>query len=253
MRILIAISGCHSFEANGCHQVMRETWLPDVARVPDLDYKLFVGHGPCGFGRQNTSAQNPYPFGSSDGYQAGAELPADVVQVDCLDDYGHLTYKTQESLRWAAARDYDFVFRCFPDTYVRVDRLLACGFQDHDYHGDFRGEATHHPNYTSGGPGYWLSRKAYQHLLDAPILGVWRDDLTVYVEDLWVGRILVPKHGLVYFDDRRFINRGQVNRPDPGNDLITAHLSCGGGPGGTVPYTPELMRIAHHPWKEIRP
>ena len=253
MKYLIAISTCHSFEENGCNQAVRDTWLPDCKKY-GVDYKFFVGHGECGFGRTNTSAINPYPFGSSNGYKLGDKQPEDTVQLDCGDGYNRLTYKTQESLKWAAERGYDYVFRCFPDTYVHVGRLLASGFHRSDYHGDFRGELLAHPNYTSGGAGYWLSKKAYFYLLGAPILGVWRDDLTVYVEDLWVGRIISPrmKDGtfLQYAHDPRYMNRGQVYQPHPSNNFVTAHLSCGGGGQGTVPYTKDLMYKAHDPWRK---
>jgi hypothetical protein len=237
MKMLIAISTCEAFEADGTNQAMRETWLPDVAKHLNLDYKLFVGHGPNG--------HDLHP-----GYTKGQEMLSDVVQVDCLDDYGHLTYKTQASLRWAYEHNYEFVFRCFPDTYVRVDRLMQSNFLASCYHGDFRGEVTeaYALNYASGGAGYWLSKNAYQHLLDAPILGVWRDELMVYVEDMWVGNILgrarQAGHPIKYFDDKRFINKGQNIWPKVDNYLITAHLSA-----GPVKFFPGMLRAAHEGWK----
>ncbi len=238
MRVLIAISSCYDFERNGNNQAMRDTWLPDLAF---LNYRFFFGYGQ--------------------GAELG-EIPGDAVFLpDVPDDYGHLTYKTQASLRWAAERNYDFVFRCFPDTYVRVDRLMSSGFEDHDYHGDFRSEEggltqstprVHRPtlqeaqNYASGGPGYWLSKRAYSLLLDAPILGLWRDELMVYVEDMWVGNILgrhleVP---LKYFDDtHRFINKGSNFWPTPKNQVISSHLSC------PDRYDKRMMYAAHEIWR----
>jgi hypothetical protein len=238
MKLLIAISSCEEFETNGCNQAMRDTWLKDVGKHYKLDYKFFVGHGP------NGHDLHPGYFTHHDG------LPNDVVQLDCLDDYGHLTYKTQASLRWAYENDYEFVFRCFPDTYVKLDRLMECGFKSHCYHGDFRGEVTeaYALNYASGGAGYWLSKNAYQHLLDAPILGIWRDELMVYVEDMWVGNILgrarQAGHPILYFDDKRFINKGQNNFPNQGNNQVTAHLSA----GGPMKYYPGIMHAAHRVW-----
>src|SRR5947209_1793552 len=115
MRCLIAISSCYDFERNGNNHALRDTWLPDVAKVPDLDYKFFMG-----FGQGAESA----------------ELPSDCVFLpDVEDGYGTLTYKTRASLNWAHERSYDFVFRCFPDTYVRVDRLMRSGFEAYDYFG----------------------------------------------------------------------------------------------------------------------
>ena len=218
MRLLIAISSCYDFERNGNNQVLRETWLPDAA-----DYKFFMGEGQ--------GAET-------------AQLPDDTIFLPGVDDgYGDLSKKTQHSLRWAHERGYDFVYRAFPDTYCRPERLVACGFDEHDYHGDFRGEQCRPDNYPSGGPGYFLSRRAFELLLDAPIEGVHR--VSVYAEDLWVGQIL-NRHrdkGLKYFDDPRFVNHGtRAAGPLRHNSLISTHLSC------PDRYNPDRMREKHAEW-----
>jgi hypothetical protein len=239
LKALIAISTCWDFEKNLSNDALRKTWLPDVGKFPGLEYKFFVGHGQ------------------------GAEsamLPDDCVLLpEVPDGYGFLTYKTRSSLRWAHTRGFEYVFRCFADSYVRVDRLMACGFEIADYQGDFRqeeggrtdgGTGEYRPtlqeaqNYASGGPGYWLSRRAFTCLIDAPVLGIWRDDLTPYVEDLWVGNRL-GKCGLElrYFDDSRFCNHGSRYWPRPDNDLISSHLSC------PHPYDRSVMYAAHEAWK----
>ena len=236
MRCLIAISSCYEYERNGNNNAMRETWLPDIRRFKDLHYRFFVGVGQ---GAEHTVT------------------PADCILLrDVPDDYGNLTYKTQSSLRWAHRHEYDFVFRCFPDTYCRVDRLMSCGFEQYDYYGDFRGdpstnEVSHQraQNYASGGPGYWISKRAYELLLHAPVLGVWRDEITPYTEDLWTGNILgrhLDLH-LRYFDDtHRFINRGSRYWPRKDNIAITAHLSC-----PDHPYTKDRMYAAHAHWRNL--
>jgi len=233
VKYLVAISSCYDFEKNRNNDAMRDTWLPDLQRF-GVDYRFFFGVGQ---GAEST------------------RLKHDCVLLPSVeDDYGHLTYKTRASLGWAFVHEYDFVFRCFPDTYVRVDRLMTCGFQNFDYYGDFRGdpstnEVTHQKaqNYASGGPGYWLSKRAYSLLISAPVLGVWRDEITPYTEDLWCGNIL-GRHlelKLKYFDDtKRFINRGSRSWPTPENDVITSHLSC------PEKYTPEFMYAAHQPWRK---
>lgn len=210
MRALIAISTCGDFERNGNNEALRETWLKDLSSYAFVHHKFFFGLGQGG---------------------PGPNHHRDSVILPVQDDYGHLTYKTQSSLRWAAARNYDFVFRCFPDTYVKVNRLMGCAFQSFDYYGDFRSEGNpvnlqQSLNYASGGAGYWLSKKAYIRLLDAPVLGVWRDDVTPHAEDLWVGNRLGQSAPLLYCDDRRFVNHGSRYWPNPSNDAITAHLSC---------------------------
>lgn len=121
MKLLIAISSCFDFEKNGNNQALRETWLRDIRSSPGVwvDYKFF--------------------FGIGQGAERGI-LPGDAVLLrDVEDGYGTLTYKTRASLKWALEREYDFVFRCFPDTYVRFDRLMKCGFR----RTSVRGERSH--------------------------------------------------------------------------------------------------------------
>ena len=221
---MIAISSCFDWEKNGNNQVLRDTWLP--SNFIGLDYRFFVGHGQ--------------------GAESAEKLPADLAFLpDVEDDYGHLSTKTQASLRWALERDYDFVFRCFPDTYCRPERLVSCGFEAYDYYGDFRGEHCGPDNYPSGGPGYWTSRRVNELLVDAPITGVWRDDITPYAEDLWGGKILARHRniGLRYFDNPNFINRGtQGAGPMKNNSIISTHLSC------PDRYYPERMQHKHAEW-----
>jgi hypothetical protein len=236
MRLLIAISSCGDFESNGNNQAMRDTWLKDVRNFAQLDYKFFFGVG-----------------------QNAPQLEDSIILPDVDDGYGFLTYKTQASLRWAHAEGYDCVFRCFPDTYVRVDRLMCCPFQHFDFYGDFRSEGDAHAgkgteavkpilqqaqNYASGGAGYCLSRRAFELLLHAPITGIWRDSITPYAEDLWVGnRLGVAEQPLRYFDEKRFCNHGSRYWPRPDNDTITAHMSC-----PDHPYDKARMYAAHALW-----
>lgn len=245
MRLLIAISSCYDFEKNGNNQVLRDTWLQDAG-----DYKFFFGTGQ---GAEDAADQTDLTMTAQ--FMACMKparsralslpaLPADAVLLpDVEDDYGHLSAKTQASLRWAAERDYDFVYRCFPDTYCRPERLSSCGFEAYDYYGDFRTEHCTPDNYPSGGPGYVLSRRAFELLLTAPIEGVHR--VAHYAEDLWVGQIL-NRHrdlGLRYFDDQRFVNRGtRASGPLKDNYLISTHLSC------PDRYHPDRMLEKHSQW-----
>jgi hypothetical protein len=230
MKCLILISSCFDFEINGNNDALRETWLRDVAKFPGLDCRFVIGTGQ------------------------GAVPMADYLLLpDVEDDYGHLTYKTRASHEWAVAEGYDFVFQCFADTYAVLDRLMDCGFESHDYHGDFRteGNGPGTLNYASGGPGYWLSRKACEMLCGKPILGVWRDDLMPYVEDMWVGNVLGRRREeLIYFDDtKRFINKGQSIWPRSNNQIISSHLSCG---HPNEKYCKEMMYAAHESWLKSR-
>jgi hypothetical protein len=242
VKLLIAISSCYDWEKNGNNDVLRETWLDDVRNIPYLDYMFFFGTGQGAELEEGTG--DFLPFGIR-----LVQHDRSVLLDDVEDDYGHLSYKTRGSLRWADARGYDFVYRCFPDTYCRPERLISCGFAKHDYVGDFRGEHCTPDNYPSGGPGYFLSRRAWQFVLNAPIEGpeamgkhtrVWP-----YAEDLWVGQVLNWHRdiGLKYFDDNRFVNRG-TSHPGPlrTNSIISTHLSC------PDRYYPERMREKHREW-----
>lgn len=229
MKVLIAISSCYDFEKEQYNDVLRQTWLPAVAAA-GMDYKFFFGSGQ---GAEST------------------ELPDDCVLLtesdgSYLDDgYGSLTYKTRANRRWSLDHDYHFVFQCFPDTYCRPERLADSSFAEFDYYGDFRGEHCTPDNYPSGGPGYFTSRKVNELLVDAPVKGVWRDDITPYAEDLWVGKILNLHRdkGLKYFDNPRFINRGtRGDGPLRQNDIISTHLSC------PDRYFPDRMWEKHRAW-----
>lgn len=237
MRCLITISSCHDFEVNGNNDVLRRTWLSDLP--VGVDYKFVIGQGQGGEFYRNWKK--------------------DYLPVACPDGYNNLTYKTRASHSWAWYEGYDFVFQCFPDTYVVPGRLMTCGFENHDYHGDFRGEGrtseelSDAQDYASGGAGYWLSRRACGVLKSHPILGVWRDEILTYAEDMWVGNVLGAFNKrainkLIYFDDtQRFMNRGEVasSWPRSDNEYITSHLSC----GVTNSYDPRNMLHAHSSWK----
>src|SRR5271166_901469 len=117
MKPLITISTCTAWEDDSHNEVLRQTWLKDCK--DRIEYRFFVGG--------DTRAKN------------------DLINVDIPSDgYDHLTFKTRESHRWALAQGYDYVFQCFPDTYVVVDRLLASiadiDANHQDYVGGFRGE-----------------------------------------------------------------------------------------------------------------
>lgn len=104
-----------------------------------------------------------------------------------------LTYRTQAICRWALERGYDFVFKCDDDTYIFVERLLASGFENHDY----SGWSWQNDGYTfaSGGAGYWLSRKAMKIISEAT-------DLSEPREDMWVGALLHKAEIVLHGDSR---------------------------------------------------
>ena len=45
MRALITISSCARDVLGGYNQSLRDTWLKEIAGIPWLDYKFFIGSG----------------------------------------------------------------------------------------------------------------------------------------------------------------------------------------------------------------
>lgn len=130
---------------------------------------------------------------------------ADEIRLDCPD--GFLSHKVQAMCQFAFDQGYDYLFKCDDDTYVNVPRLLASGFEQHDYVGRSCGIHAH------GGAGYWLSRKAMSVLAMAS-KSDWPS------EDRWVGRTLTAA-GVSILGDYRYSHRNAV--PEKNNDVITAH------------------------------
>ncbi len=204
MNILIGISSCQAFENSGLNKPIRDTWLPDAYGM-SIDVLFFHG--------------------------AGAVETHNTILLPVEDGMGGLTEKAKAKAKWAFDNSYDFMFSCFPDTYVCPGRLLGSDFQHYDY----LGREHQHPGgapYCQGGPGYFLSRKAMRTLFE---------NTTSYLnDDCWVGDVL---------------NRGDIKRGDskefshlgPGplrtNSTITNHLST--QPGG---YVGTNMYEEHRRW-----
>ena len=85
---------------------------------------------------------------------------------------------------------------CDTDTFLLPNKLLSCGFEDYDYVGkidrplgqtfgytaiDRDGVKTFNPRsypWASGGYGYFLSRKAFEIVASATVIG-WAEDMIV--------------------------------------------------------------------------
>ncbi len=179
MKLLIAIESCLAHQERVRAQF--DTWVKDVC--PPFDVMVFDG-----------------------------------PMLGVPDDYGHLPEKTKAICQWALERNYDFLFKTDTDTYVSIERLLASGFEQHDYSGFvldwIKGYA-----YASG-PHYWLSRKAMKTVVEAdwwrhPVPGAdgW--------EDSKVGGVLAA-HGILPYHDYRY---APWERVLPSNEIISCHLS----------------------------
>jgi len=101
-------------------------------------------------------------------------ITADIVFFDgetlgVGDSYEELPIKVQAICKWALEKVYDFLFKCDSDTYVWLDRLLASGFERHNYSGYTNPNFPDSENYCSGGAGYWLSAKAMEVIAGATL------------------------------------------------------------------------------------
>lgn len=154
MRILIAITSCHA--QRHFQESQRQTWLRDVvSRYQfNVEHKFFLGR------------------------DEKADPEADEVFLDLPDDLYQCTAKTIEQCRWAEKRNFDYIFKCDPDTLVRPKLLLASDFGRYDHLGAENGE------FLSGGAGYWLSRRAYSLVAQQSHPDPPRADEDVFVSKL---------------------------------------------------------------------
>jgi len=245
MNVLVAISTCAKYELDGKNQASRNTCLKDAAKFSELTCKFFIGDGTP-IMEDSTALQQAFNenwrqwttrFPSSPSVWEKKDIPLaplprgfvakeDTVLLPIPDDYKHMSYKTRESLRWSVAQDFDFTFHCCVDTYIDFSRLMASGFERADY---TAGGVLQPNNYGIGGPGYWLSKRAAQCVIDSPV--------TDWAEDRWVGGILNRK-GIGVNIDRRYVSFPQ--HPLRSNDFITSHIAL-----MPVPYDVRIMYRFH--------
>jgi hypothetical protein len=194
MKPLIAVHACHRYDAN--RQAIRDTWFDQWKHLVDI--RFFIG--------------NP----------AGDE--SDVVYLDCPDTFVALGLKTWGLAQWARTNSYTNVFKCDDDTYVHVPRLLASGFEQHEYTG--RMCHGHAFRYAQGGAGYWLAGRALDVVADSGS-DYWMQKPALHnnFEDLGTG-ILLQHAKIGLFDDPRYFNGTTLKWGYPvegGNDTITSH------------------------------
>jgi len=173
--MLIAIKSCERDARNGANQAIRDTWGKN--RV------IFF------LGRTTVVPKD------------------DEIELDCPDDYDSLPLKTREIAKLASKKNFSHIFLCDTDSFVILDRLYSCGFEQYDYMGLFGegyngdGHFDHKISgpwdrkapdmmmrdvypWASGGHGYFLSLAAARMV--AAI------EPTHWAEDFCVGQILGP-------------------------------------------------------------
>jgi hypothetical protein len=195
IRLAIAIVSARGYAERRAR--CRRLWTHELAGRPQAMFRFFVGDGDGAF------CQDTEP---------------DAVVLECPDDYPHLPQKTKCLLDWFMARyDFDYLFKCDDDTFVRADRLLAYA-PPHDYCGwsvsrSFPGS----PDVASGGAGYLLSRRAAE-AASAALSGK-----STGAEDDLLGRGLAAAGIALHHDARFRWNADPASVPTPTNDVITAH------------------------------
>lgn len=210
MKVLIAIVTCAAYRHRADAQ--RATWVKDVT---GCDVRFFIG--------------------------GGTAVHADEVVLPVGDGYKDLPAKTQAMFGWALDNGYTHIFKCDDDVYLRPERLLASGYQNHDYVGRLRGASGGYPAPYASGFGYWLSAKAAALVVAAPL------DATEAAEDRFVGNVLCAA-GVQCYADYRYVvvtskrnARSGTEGPRRGNHYICA-----------CEYdNPKAMANVHRDWQRV--
>lgn len=149
--------------------------------------------------------------------------------------------KTLAKLKWAVDQGYDFIFCAMADTYVRPERLAACGFENYDAFGTFISIGPS-PKFLCGVSGYFLSQIAAKIILAAgkPV----SRQAETYEDGFITSRLRHMKQFLIG-DNANFASQG--TGPRAWNQVTTRHLHfrlC-----HELVYIPQMMRDEHRSWE----
>lgn len=200
MKILVAVTNCWMYR--GRQEAIRNTWLKDIPE--HVDVRFFLGR-PMGATKAAIDSKKD-----------------DEVFVNVDDGYPGLPAKTRAMCRYAVEHGYTHLFKTDDDCYVRLDRLVASGFQDMgDYIGRKRGPSGNYPAPYASGFSYWLTRRAFKIIAEAKLT----EDPA---EDRWVANTLylagmgcVPDYRYVIIQSTRNA-LSHTEGPRKGNNIITA-------------------------------
>ena len=232
---------------------VRDTFLKDIGKFPELEYRFFMGDGTPTGEDETFIAETLAASCTDPGYRDKAvrmtnkstELTtyvpkSDEVLLHVPDDYPHITYKMRAEQRWSVEHGFDFTFQSSADIYIDMKKLMNSGFQNYDYSGRAIPSRGLYPNveeYAGGHAGYWFSRKASQIAADSPV-DYWCDDI-------WAGQRMFL-NGIPLHSDLRYAGEKD---PLPNNDTITAHLGDRNGIFGK--YDPRFMYETHASNKKV--
>ena len=207
--VLIAIRSCVRDAKRGDNQASRDTWLKDV-KYYGYDYKFFIGDGtPTGEVEPKVTTEWGWQYKGRKQESISEIVPkTDEEILHCPDDYFHMSYKLREICRYAVRNKFDYIFTPCDDVYVDVYRLRCSGFEGHDYVGNF----WNNNPYAHGGPGFWLSKKAFTILANANVTSTHDDD--------WTGKVM-SQNDIKGHHDTRYAYDSDVIQ----NDTISLHLT----------------------------
>jgi hypothetical protein len=176
---------------------IRNSWLRDVT----CDYRIFKG-----FGQDRT----PLP---------------DEIWLPCLDDYFHSCDKLKGVIKYALDNSYDRIFKIDDDCFLWYDRLMA-NIPTADYVGSGRGwdieSSKRFPTIFAPGFSYWLSKKAMETFLRAPV-GCWAEDRALGESLHRAGIHLTPDyrfHLCKPTKTNQYISDAELYKP---NDWLSVH------------------------------
>lgn len=201
VRVLVGICSCQTARAR--RDAVRETWL--TAPAPGIDCRFFLAGG------------------------IPADEQQDTVSLDAPDDYYGLPAKVLAFFRYALDHyDFDWLFKCDDDTYLRLDRLESlCD----DRYGLIGNHLLAERNSPSGGAGYLLPRHIVEKIVATPGIPA------TGAEDVIFGELALGAGAVPHATDRLCMDISTY--PLPGNDVVTAHW-C----------SPEMMRRIDYFFRE---
>ena len=155
-KVLLAIETCHKYHP---HRTLaqRQSWLP---------------HSPF-----------PHKFFYGVTQPLRSRIDDDEIFLAVPDDYPSLPLKTRAIVRYAIARDYQFMVKMDDDTWINPPLLEGSGYDQYDYVGMRCDPHDGWPAPYAAGGFYWLSRKAMEIVSEM--------DIHDSVEDRGVGNVLL--------------------------------------------------------------
>jgi hypothetical protein len=182
VKILVGICSCDRYSDR--RRVARETWLRNL------------------------------PFGISALFfsgNAGATDEPGLVSLPVPDTYDQLAGKVHSFYRYALERyNFEYLFKCDDDTYVRPERLCTLPRSGVDFLGSMQIRL----GYAQGGAGYLMSRPMVEYFASQPVETTQPEDLFFTQRAIASGMNLASTARLQGYGD-------QV--PEVGNDVVSGH------------------------------